>query len=266
MQKLQRDFFPAALKQAANTLLGMPALAAIILKQAPADTIPAILAIEPSPIATILHPHEIAKLDSYRLAKRRTEFLTGRICAKMALQSFWTSRGRCLSPLLSTVEIQGDSSGRPLVCLYSQEGSPQPDVSITHGGEYAAALAADTPCGIDIQPHKENLLRVREKYCSLEEMQLLAELLPNVSLLPQLSLLWAAKEAAKKALSYRQMPGFLELVLTRPAKTYHDCHSFTLAVMVQNNPLMPDAVTVLATLFKNYGLAICILAKEQHFA
>lgn len=263
MERLQRDLFPLDLKQAATTLLGRPTLSAILLKQPPIDAVPAGLTADYKPLTAFLHPNELVTLGDYRLAKRRSEFLAGRICAKMALESFWTSGGLILPLPLSKIEIASDPGGRPIVFPYGFEEWPRPEISITHGGEYAAALAADSPCGIDIQPQKDNLRRVREKYCSLEELQLLAELFPDTTPLTRLSLLWTAKEAAKKALSYRQMPGFMELELTLPANSSHHCHSLTLAVRVGDNPRMPDAVTVLATTFAHYGLAICILTKEQ---
>jgi len=266
MERLPRDLFPPDLKRAIITLLGEPVFAAILLKQPPDGSVLGCFPAEFAAVTSLLHPNELAKIDHYRLAKRRSEFLTGRICAKMALESLWTAGDIALPPLLSEIDITHDPSGRPIVFRHDLERGLHSEISITHGGEYAAALAAELPCGIDIQPQKDNLLRVREKYCSLKEIEVLAELLPGAPLLTRLSLLWAAKEAAKKALSYLQMPGFLELELTRPANSSHQCHSFTLAVRVRNNRRMPDTVTVLATTFENYGVAICLLTKEQCYA
>ena len=55
-----------------------------------------------------------------------------------------------------------------------------------------------------------------------------------------------------------------ESALQPPALT--SCHALVLAVQVKDNDKMPGSVTVLATTFGNYGLAICILNKEQHHA
>ncbi len=264
METLARDLFPADLQRAAITFYGKPAPAAILLKQPPADAIPDCLPTYFGPLPAILHQKEIITLNGYRLPKRRAEFLSGRIAAKMALKRFLASGGQDLLAPLNTVEITNEPNGRPIVCLDARKDWPGPEISITHGGEYAAALAAQSPCGIDIQQQRDNLLRVREKYCSCEELQVLGKLLPEMASLSRLVLLWAAKEAAKKALSYRQMLGFLELELMPPAQRLDRCHSLTLAVRVKNNAQMPDAVTVLATLFADYGLAICILKKEHH--
>ncbi len=266
MERLPRDLFPPDLKQAIITLLGGPVFAAILLKQPPdgagLDSFPA----EFTPAIAFLHPNELAKIRHYRLVKRRIEFLTGRICAKMALEDLWTKVNANLPPLLSEIDIAHDPNGRPIVSHHALGAGLPSEISITHGGEYAAALATELPCGIDIQPEKDNLLRVRERYCSLKEFEVLEKLLPGASVLTRLSLLWTAKEAAKKALSYLQMPGFLELELTQPATSSHHCHFFTLEVRARNNHLMPDTVTVLAATFENYGVAICILTKEQCYA
>jgi 4'-phosphopantetheinyl transferase EntD len=266
MERLLKDLFPPSLRQAAMTIFGEPAVAAILLRQPATGTDPIELPADCIPVATLLHSNERAKLTSYRLAKRRAEFLTGRVCAKLAIERFWTTKDLGNPLQLSKVEIASAPSGRPMVCGDDLEAWSSPEISISHAGEYAAALAAQRPCGIDLQEQKANLLRVREKYCSLAELQVLAELFPEIPLLSRLCLLWTAKEAAKKALSSVQMPGFLELELTRSATNLHDCHSLVLAVRVHNNAEMPVSVTVIVTTFDNYGLAICILNKDQHHA
>ena len=72
-----------------------------------------------------------------------------------------------------------------------------------------------------------------------------------------------AKEAAKKALSYWQMVGFLELELVPSTMAHRQCHSCTLAVKVHDDAYLPKFVTVLVTTFAGYGLAICILKQED---
>ena len=266
METLQKDLFPSALMQATTALWGRSTPSAILLQQPPADAIPDCLSIFGSPAPTLLHANEIVRARNYRLNKRRAEFLTGRIATKMALKNFWASEGLGLPAHLCHIEIINDADGRPIVCPDCLKDVPAPEISITHGGEYAASLVAASPCGIDVQQQRDNLLKVREKYCSLTELQVLAELLPDMAPLSRLLLLWTAKEAAKKALSYRQMPGFLELELMPSAQSLSKCHSFTLALRVRDNARLPHFVTVLATTFADYGLAICILRKEQFYA
>ena len=266
METLQKDPFPFALQQAAMALFDRSTPSAILLKQPSADAIMDCLSISCSPVPALLHPNEIVRARNYRLNKRRAEFLTGRIATKIALKNFWTSQGLKLPAPLCHIEIINDANGRPIVSPDCLKDVPAPEISISHGGEYAASLVAQSPCGIDVQQQRKNLLRVREKYCSPVELQVLAELLPGTTPISRLLLLWTAKEAAKKALSYRRMPGFLELELMPSAQILPKCHSFTLAVRVRDNAHLPDFVKVLATTFADYGLAICILTKEQCYA
>ncbi len=266
MEPLQKDLFPPDLKQAAMALFGRSTPSAILLKQPSADALPNSLPASCSPAVALLHANEIIRFTNYRLNKRRAEFLTGRIAAKMALKNFWTSAGLILPAALCHIEITNDANGRPIVCPDCLKDLPTPEISISHGGEYAASLVAKSPCGIDVQRQQVNLLRVREKYCSVAELQLLAELLSDMAPLSRLLLLWTAKEAAKKALSYRRMPGFLELELISSVKSLPHSPTFTLAVRVRDNDRLPGFVTVLVTTFADYGLAICILPKEQCYA
>ncbi|MFH0785339.1 MAG: 4'-phosphopantetheinyl transferase superfamily protein [Pseudomonadota bacterium] len=259
MDILQNDLFPAELKQAATILFERSALAVTLLEQPAVDEVPICLPPSFAHESTLLHPQEILKFASYRLAKRRAEFLTGRICAKLAIKSFLDSGNLNPPPPLDKIEIANDPFGRPIINLHDLTDWLPPEISITHGGKYAAALATDSPCGIDVQQQRDNLLRVREKYCSLSELQLLGKILPNLTTLSCLAMLWTAKEAAKKALSSLQMPGFLELELMQLANDSPNCYSLTMAVMVRDNSRMPQIVRVLATPFADYGLAICIL-------
>ena len=76
------------------------------------------------------------------------------------------------------------------------------------------AVAASTWCGIDIQADSASLVRVKDRFCSREEEDLLGHHLKKLQLSDHLTLLWAAKEAVKKGADLERMPGFLDLVLT----------------------------------------------------
>ncbi len=257
MEGALRDLFPAGLRQAAAAIFGNSPPAAILLRQPESASDKDFLLNTPV-ITALLHPSEIARFNEYRYAKRRAEYLTGRICAKMALKLFWTGRGFGQLPALAAVEIINGATGRPLVNIAGWTSRPPPLISISHGGEYGAAIAAAMPCGIDIQEHKETLLRVRDRYCTTEEFRLLQESLADREPVALLALLWAAKEAAKKTLSFWRMPGFLDLELASPVMTAADCHHISVAVKrVEKNLPVPESVTVLATELRGYSLAIC---------
>lgn len=217
-----------------------------------------------TPGYSFLHPTEKAAVHAYKLAKRRSEYVTGRICAKLALQYCWGTQG--LHPNPSLVEIANASSGRPFIQTVPPGNRTIPEISITHGGKLGAALVASTPCGIDLQEQKETLIRVQEKYCTTQEFHSLSSSLQEMEQLTQLSLLWSAKEAAKKALSYWSMPGFLDLNLVLPPRQLSDCCALSLTVSPRPGCPLPDEVMILATIYDHYSLAVCILPKDHQYA
>jgi 4'-phosphopantetheinyl transferase EntD len=264
MDKELENLFPASLQQATIEHFGPQALGIILLKQQTTGNGPAPLL--PGPAAELLHAKEKARAGAYRFSKRRSEFVTGRICAKLAVGEFLAAKHSLPAPALSTVEIGNTSTGRPFVNFIASAGSgnrPQPEISITHGGAYGAAMATDDPCGIDLQEQKDTLLRVMDKYCTAGERGTLQTSLPEMEQLARLSLLWAAKEAAKKTLSYWRMPGFLDLELTLPVLRPAGCFAFNFLVRQQR---LPGKITVLTTPFFQYGLAVCILKEARSHA
>ena len=200
-----------------------------------------------------LHPRELSRYQTFRLHKRRREFLAGRVCAKLALRVYQPELP--IPPEL--LEIASDPSGRPLLSLPEIGGIDDLHLSITHGGELAGAVLAEAPCGIDLQPIKDNLLKVREKYCRPEEEQLLENILKNFGEKERLVLLWTAKEAMKKALSHRRMCGFLELRLEN-LRPLAGCFVLRLAGPRE----VAASCQVISAFLGEYGLAIC-LAEEN---
>ena len=258
----QTNLFPADLRQAAANLLQRP-FATVLLRQPEAKTLPTDISAAILPEVALLHAHEISRYRHYQLAKRRGEFLAGRICAKMALIAYGAGTGQNLvAP--AALEVANDENGRPFI-LTTPETGEVPQISITHGGAYAAALAAQGPCGIDLQPHKENLLRVKEKYCTAAEERRLCRFLPEMAQVVRLALLWTAKEAAKKALACRHMPGFLQLELLS-VKRMSATDILTLAVAVKMAEPWPVTVDIATATYDDHGLAVCLLKKEECYA
>jgi 4'-phosphopantetheinyl transferase EntD len=261
------NLFPDDLQLAIRDHFGLQSLGAVLLKQliigpSPGPILPG------HPAAELLHPNETARASAYGLAKRRTEYVTGRVCAKLAMAEFRVTQSD--NPAPATLEIVNDSSGRPFVNFSIGPGPGNRrlfEISITHGGKYGAALATKGCCGIDLQEQKDTLVRVMEKYCSADEYRLLQDSRPEMEQKARLSLLWAAKEAAKKALSCWWMPGFLDLQLTAlPLPHPGGCSVFPLTVRHAKAHRIPERVTVLATAFDQYGLAVCILQEARAYA
>jgi phosphopantetheinyl transferase len=130
------------------------------------------------------------------------------------------------------------------------------------------AVAASSPCGIDIQVTSDALNRVKERFCSQEEEGLLGRDLKKLQLPDHLTLLWAAKEAVKKGAELAHMPGFLDLVLAQIKETpeaggpanclftfeYQDSHQES------GNPQLQFQVT--CCLHQGYGIGLYVLPAQ----
>ena len=70
-------------------------------------------------------------------------------------------------------------------------------------------------CGIDVQKITRKVLKVSDRFCTNEEMQIIQDSFPGETELQAapLTKLWAAKEALRKASAMSSLPGFLELEL-----------------------------------------------------
>ncbi len=193
----------------------------------------------------------------FQLEKRKKEWLAGRICAKIAVHEYCSSHCRDrIWPACTEFSIANSATGRPQLSWNTGEASEHgPDISISHSGSLALAIAARTCCGVDIQKTSEALFRVRERFCTGREERLLSAVVHKDRPLLPLTLLWAAKEAAKKALSITEMPGFLDLVLTR-IETIGDKE--WLLILNQQQARHPSEIRVLTTCYRDYGLGVCI--------
>lgn len=112
--------------------------------------------------------------------QRRKEWLAGRVLVREQLDS----------------RIGYEPSGRPV--LLDRDGAPidRKHISISHTSGWVALMAADTPCGIDIELAGRHAERAASRIAAPEELNLAAALYPTNPAL----LTWCAKEAAYKAL------------------------------------------------------------------
>jgi 4'-phosphopantetheinyl transferase EntD len=217
-----------------------------------------------------LHPLEQETLSSLLHQKRHIEWLGGRICAKEALRCFLkNTRPHPPEVPAPGLQIIHAPSGRPLLHPgLLNENIVIPHASISHSGKYALALAADAPCGIDIQENREPLGRIQERFCSQSEGRLLMRLLLGIEPSEHLTLLWAAKESVKKAVLMESMPGFLELVLNRIDFSHGLGHpgSFLFTFAFNANDQRESGETTLPSLqfqalvclYHGYGVGLCI--------
>ena len=114
------------------------------------------------------------------------------------------------------IGIGSQESGRPYPVLNTQGRKPQnlPDISISHSTQLAAAMAVSRgKCGVDIQQASGRTVKVRKRFCAPAEFEILQGFLPDADDTLRLTLLWAAKEALRKAADSTPVPGFLKLQL-----------------------------------------------------
>ena len=209
---------------------------------------------------SLLHPNEFVVWDSYKLEKRRTEFLAGRVAAKLACQDL---RQKCglAQAIASTVEISNHTDGRPYINSCSD--LPQnTTISISHSGIYGAALVSSYPCGIDIQQRQSKMAKLRSRFCLPGEEQILDALLPAASTLDILNILWASKEAIRKATAADKMIGFMEMKadsgsIIQPGTA---CLHFA-ATQSGRDLYLPVLATVID---ESYALAVSFLCGDSH--
>lgn len=164
-------------------------------------------------IDLMLTPEEQQVLRRFSLAKRRMEWLGGRLAAKSALHRLHPHNPDA-APDWQADPILPDPTGRPMVLGRNANAG----LSISHSGAIATALARmDGPCGIDVQHLTPTIIGIRHRFSSPEERRLLAEhpLSADLSRETRLTILWTIKEACRKIPSAK-IPGFLEIMITGP--------------------------------------------------
>lgn len=201
---------------------------------------------------------ELRQLERFSFDKRRSEWISGRICAKQAALDFLNKRkdSSILEP--HDIIINTSPSGRPYLRVNSQDNPDNIDISISHSHEMAVSIAANGHCGVDIQHLNETLFKVRQRYCADFETAILDEISGDELL--QLGLLWVAKEAVRKCLSSVRLVGFLEIKLEGISKEdgYH-LLNFQLDDPFTNLGTLSVATHVHGT----YALAVCTIARER---
>ena len=262
LPNLLKNLFPEAFQKAVTQIFGHQAIFPVLLGLLPAGSGSEQAQPEVGP-ADLLHPGEAAILGNYTFQKRRSEYLTGRVCAKLAVQGYLKRTGVEPAVAMPEIEITNETGGRPVIQLHNAKARPGTmDISISHSGDYGVALVAGRQCGIDLQEKKSSLIKVQDKYCIEDECMLLAAALSEHEPLTRLAMLWAAKEAAKKALSDQQIPGFLDLKLN-DLQPIPNCSPLVLHLTHEKKQQPRKEVRVVAGMFHDYALAICLISKEN---
>ena len=164
--------------------------------------------------ACYLADREREYLDRFTSGKRRREWLGGRFAAKYAAAGMLGKSGDTLP--WDGLAVLADGNGRPYLAA-DKKGAAMPDISISHSGDLAAAIAVRNGfCGIDVQQVTDRVVKVRERFCTPNEEAIIHSFFnaPPETKSAVLTKLWAAKEALRKVANMSSLPGFLELKLT----------------------------------------------------
>lgn len=235
-------------------------------------------------VLAALADEEARRLAAFRFPKRRLEWLGGRLAAKAALLELLDTNAEPASLVIENDEhgrpvvpdsylpspprrrgggvgVGGAFAAAQAANSPSDAGgiSPHPDplptswgegvhLSITHSGDFAAALAAPRPCGLDVQEIRPNLARVRDYFADADEIALGGEDAENA----WLARVWAAKEAIKKC-RYPDAPTFMERIKI----TGRDGETLLCRLADTDAPL-----PVQTALHQGYAVACCLEQPE----
>ncbi len=209
-----------------------------------------------------LSPKERLILDGYTLPRRRREWLAGRLCVKEAVIRLLKKSG-IAEPCRTDISIESDKNGRPFLGFTGSTCSHY-EISISHSRNQVVGMASDAWCGIDIQLLNDTLLTVRDRFCTVQELQMLKSIAADR--LTRLGLLWTAKEAIRKCLSAHRLMGFRQLNLLSGEKVET---GFFLDFQLQG-PDLPalksSAIRVVATMKLKYALAACVIPGNMNHA
>ncbi|MEX0613812.1 MAG: 4'-phosphopantetheinyl transferase superfamily protein, partial [Pirellulales bacterium] len=147
-----------------------------------------------------LNDEEVEEFRGLKLPKRQWEWMLGRIAAKDAIR-VWHARESGSDELLHPVSITvaKDDRGRPFVRCAAAIPQP-PTISISHSHERAIAVASDESVGIDLEAASAVSEELLASVCRDDELENMRRQMVYDPQGAWPARLWAAKEAAGKAL------------------------------------------------------------------
>ncbi len=207
-----------------------------------------LLSREQQTLLSWLSDEEQQYLARFRFPKRYNEWLSGRIAAKCCLLQAVKKQSAPFRP--GTCSILPDSHGRP-VLSWAQMGTSM-KLSISHSHQYAVAMTANSACGIDIQLIGAQILNVRDRIATAEEL-VLADSLQAGSREAGLTLLWVVKEAVKKH-RLPEQAGIFEAIALERVTPGHTKNSWQAKCRLTGNK---QSQSVRIVQLDNYMMAWC---------
>ena len=200
-------------------------------------------------LAECLAPRELTTYHQFKYQKRQIEWLGGRLAAKQAV--LHAIGQETTGPTMREWPICADEHGRP---FFRSLGNKQPSLSISHSHGLALAMIVnERDCGLDLQKISEATIRVKEKFCIQTEEQIITALdLPDNNPATGLTLLWAAKEALRKARGGHPLTGFTAMQLTEAAQPNNHCWLFTMRINNEKH-LIPTFF------YKDFAIALSVI-------
>jgi phosphopantetheinyl transferase len=208
-----------------------------------------------------LTDEEQTQLGHYTFAKRKGEWLSGRICAKQATIDLLKTNGHSEPLTARDFSIISNPSGRPFLNMKRLPfNSVDIDISISHSHDMAVGIAGHGRCGIDIQLLSETLFKVKHRFCADVETVILDQFTADE--LVQLGLLWVAKEAVRKCFSETRIVGFRELKLVH-ADEVHGYYVLQFQPDLEGISFSSDnPLSVITHHDDSYAIAVCTVEKE----
>ena len=158
-------------------------------------------------LAELFSPVEVQHIRGFRFAKRRHEWMAGRVAAKAAARSFLGSDRHLPAP--SGMTLLADAHGRP------EPGPGWPArigrPSISHSHAHCVAMVSAGACGVDLQRIEERIIGLEKRIIrSVEQKELARQ--AGLDRAAALTLAWSAKEAVKK-MALGDRPGLFEAIV-----------------------------------------------------
>jgi len=147
-------------------------------------------------LSSQLTKEEKRQYSIFKYAKRRLEWLSGRIVSKAAVRIYLDEYA--LQPTDITIGALSDKSPRVLVKTCKKLSS-LPYISISHSNDIAISVASQTSgIGIDVENINDSIIDIAYQFSTDKELKQVIKKI-NCSKSMALTMIWAMKEASCKA-------------------------------------------------------------------
>ncbi len=228
----------------------------LVLAQIPISLVKDALKIEKKKLLSEqLSGEELKRYGDFAHPKRQLEWLAGRIATKCAVRVFLDAH----APVASNIVIRNLPDNRPYAIIdRAGIAIPMPHISISHSNDMAVSVASENPeVGIDVEKIEKSVLEIAQEFCTKEELVLIATSPAAINDIIALTIIWATKEAARKAVGPMTC-SMQDIILTR-AEFHGD--------YIVSELCHPDTRCIRSVAFQNdkYVYAVSILLDKKGY-